>query len=139
MSIMFVDGGINVKGNSINVSNIGILLKKGYGIIENNTIDAVGCGNSTCCKCKNSIVDTNVIISGKDYAISVAGTNTSITDNYIISKDYYGNGVLLQKNNDTLIENNTPAGASIDADISASIIKMLQSKLMFYHLMLMVM
>ncbi len=25
-----------------------------------------------------------------------AGTNTSITDNYIISKDYYGNGAILK-------------------------------------------
>ena len=118
------DGGIVVKGNSINASNIGILLKKGYAIIENNTINADSYGiQFTSADSKNSIVDNNVIISGKDYAISVAGTNTSITDNYIISKDYYGNGAVTSKNNDTLIENNTPAGASIDADISASINK----------------
>ena len=118
------DGGIVVKGNSINASNIGILLKKGYAIIENNTINADSYGiQFTSADSKNSIVDNNVIISGKDYAISVAGTNTSITDNYIISKDYYGNGAVTSKNNDTLIENNTPAGASIDADISAIINK----------------
>ena len=118
------DGGIVVKGNSINASNIGILLKKGYAIIENNTINADSYGiQFTSADSKNSIVDNNVIISGKDYAISVAGTNTSITDNYIISKDYYGNGAVTSKSNDTLIENNTPAGASIDADISASINK----------------
>jgi predicted outer membrane repeat protein len=118
------DGGIVVKGNSINASNIGILLKKGYAIIENNTINADSYGiQFTSADSKNSIVDNNVIISGKDYAISVAGTNTSITDNYIISKDYYGNGAVTSKNNDTLIENNTPVGASIDADISAIINK----------------
>ena len=118
------DGGIVVKGNSINASNIGILLKKGYAIIENNTINADSYGiQFTSADSKNSIVDNNVIISGKDYAISVAGTNTSITDNYIISKDYYGNGAVTSKSNDTIIENNTPAGASIDADISASINK----------------
>ena len=118
------DGGIVVKGNSINASNIGILLKKGYAIIENNTINADSYGiQFTSADSKNSIVDNNVIISGKDYAISVAGTNTSITNNYIISKDYYGNGAVTSKNNDTLIENNTPAGASIDADISAIINK----------------
>ncbi len=44
VSTNVVGGGIVVKGNSINVSNIGISLKKGYGIIENNTIDAVGDG-----------------------------------------------------------------------------------------------
>ena len=67
-----------------------------------------------------------MIISGKNYAVSVAGTtgtNTSITNNYIISKDYYGNGAVTSKSNDTIIENNTPAGASINADISASINK----------------
>ena len=118
------DGGIVVKGNSINASNIGILLKKGYAIIENNTINADSYGiQFTSADSKNSIVDNNVIISGKDYAISVAGTNTSITNNYIISKDYYGNGAVTSKNNDTLIENNTPAGASIDADIFAIINK----------------
>ena len=118
------DGGIVVKGNSINASNIGILLKKGYAIIENNTINADSYGiQFTSADSKNSIVDNNVIISGKDYAISVAGTNTSITDNYIISKDYYGNGALTSKSNDTIIENNTPAGASINTDISASINK----------------
>ena len=118
------DGCIVVKGNSINASNIGILLKKGYAIIENNTINADSYGiQFTSADSKNSIVDNNVIISGKDYAISVAGTNTSITNNYIISKDYYGNGAVTSKNNDTLIENNTPAGASIDADISAIINK----------------
>ena len=118
------DGGIVVKGNSINASNIGILLKKGYAIIENNTINADSYGiQFTSADSKNSIVDNNVIISGKDYAISVAGTNTSITNNYIISKDYYGNGAVTSKNNDTLIENNTPVGASIDADISAIINK----------------
>ena len=118
------DGGIVVKGNSINASNIGILLKKGYAIIENNTINADSYGiQFTSVDSKNSIVDNNVIISGKDYAISVAGTNTSITDNYIISKDYYGNGAVTSKSNDTIIENNTPAGASIDADISAIINK----------------
>ena len=118
------DGGIVVKGNSINASNIGILLKKGYAIIENNTINADSYGiQFTSADSKNSIVDNNVIISGKDYAISVAGTNTSITDNYIISKDYYGNGAVTSKNNDTLIEDNTPAGASIDADIFAIINK----------------
>ena len=118
------DGGIVVKGNSINASNIGILLKKGYAIIENNTINADSYGiQFTSADSKNSIVDNNVIISGKDYAISVAGTNTSITDNYIISKDYYGNGAVTSKSNDTIIENNTPAGASINADISASINK----------------
>ena len=117
------DGGIVVKGNSINASNIGILLKKGYAIIENNTINADSYGiQFTSADSKNSIVDNNVIISGKDYAISVAGTNTSITDNYIISKDYYGNGAVTSKSNDTIIENNTPAGASINTDISASII-----------------
>ena len=118
------DGGIVVKGNSINASNIGILLKKGYAIIENNTINADSYGiQFTSADSKNSIVDNNVIISGKDYAISVAGTNTSITNNYIISKDYYGNGAVTSKSNDTIIENNTPAGASINADISASINK----------------
>ena len=118
------DGGIVVKGNSINASNIGILLKKGYAIIENNTINADSYGiQFTSADSKNSIVDNNVIISGKDYAISVAGTNTSITDNYIISKDYYGNGAVTSKSNDTIIENNTPAGASINTDISASINK----------------
>ena len=118
------DGGIVVKGNSINASNIGISLKKGYAIIENNTINADSYGiQFTSADSKNSIVDNNVIISGKDYAISVAGTNTSITDNYIISKDYYGNGAVTSKSNDTIIENNTPAGASINADISASINK----------------
>ena len=121
------DGGIVVKGNSINASNIGILLKKGYAIIENNTINADSYGiQFTSADSKNSIVDNNVIISGKDYAVSVAGTtgtNTSITNNYIISKDYYGNGAVTSKNNDTLIENNTPAGASIDADIFAIINK----------------
>ena len=118
------DGGIVVKGNSINASNIGILLKKGYAIIENNTINADSYGiQFTSADSKNSIVDNNVIISGKDYAISVAGTNTSITDNYIISKDYYGNGAVTSKSNDTIIENNTPAGASIDADIFAIINK----------------
>ena len=118
------DGGIVVKGNSINASNIGILLKKGYAIIENNTINADSYGiQFTSADSKNSIVDNNVIISGKDYAISVAGTNTSITDNYIISKDYYGNGAVTSKSNDTIIENNTPAGASINIDISASINK----------------
>ena len=118
------DGGIVVKGNSINASNIGILLKKGYAIIENNTINADSYGiQFTSADSKNSIVDNNVIISGKDYAISVAGTNTSITDNYIISKDYYGNGAVTSKSNDTIIENNTPAGASINTDISARIIK----------------
>ena len=118
------DGGIVVKGNSINASNIGILLKKGYAIIENNTINADSYGiQFTSSDSKNSIVDNNVIISGKDYAISVAGTNTSITDNYIISKDYYGNGAVTSKSNDTIIENNTPAGASINTDISASINK----------------
>ena len=118
------DGGIVVKGNSIKASNIGILLKKGYAIIENNTINADSYGiQFTSADSKNSIVDNNVIISGKDYAISVAGTNTSITNNYIISKDYYGNGAVTSKNNDTLIENNTPVGASIDADISAIINK----------------
>ena len=116
------DGGIVVKGNSINASNIGISLKKGYAIIENNTINADSYGiQFTSADSKNSIVDNNVIISGKDYAISVAGTNTSITDNYIISKDYYGNGAVTSKSNDTIIENNTPAGASINTDISASI------------------
>ena len=118
------DGGIVVKVNSINASNIGILLKKGYAIIENNTINADSYGiQFTSADSKNSIVDNNVIISGKDYAISVAGTNTSITDNYIISKDYYGNGAVTSKSNDTIIENNTPAGASINTDISASINK----------------
>ena len=118
------DGGIVVKSNSINASNIGILLKKGYAIIENNTINADSYGiQFTSADSKNSIVDNNVIISGKDYAISVAGTNTSITDNYIISKDYYGNGAVTSKSNDTIIENNTPAGASINTDISASINK----------------
>ena len=118
------DGGIVVKGNSINASNIGILLKKGYAIIENNTINADSYGiQFTSADSKNSIVDNNVIISGKDYAISIAGTNTSITDNYIISKDYYGNGAVTSKSNDTIIENNTPAGASINTDISASINK----------------
>ena len=118
------DGGIVVKGNSINASNIGISLKKGYAIIENNTINADSYGiQFTSADSKNSIVDNNVIISGKDYAISVAGTNTSITDNYIISKDYYGNGAVTSKSNDTIIENNTPAGASINTDISASINK----------------
>ena len=118
------DGGIVVKGNSINASNIGILLKKGYAIIENNTINADSYGiQFTSADSKNSIVDNNVIISGKDYAISVAGTNTSITDNYIISKDYYGNGAVTSKSNDTIIENNTPAGASINTDIFASINK----------------
>ena len=118
------DGGIVVKGNSINASNIGILLKKGYAIIENNTINADSYGiQFTSADSKNSIVDNNVIISGKDYAISVAGTNTSITDNYIISKDYYGNGAVTSKSNDTIIENNTPAGASINTDISVSINK----------------
>ena len=118
------DGGIVVKGNSINASNIGILLKKGYAIIENNTINADSYGiQFTSADSKNSIVDNNVIISGKDYAISVEGTNTSITDNYIISKDYYGNGAVTSKSNDTIIENNTPAGASINTDISASINK----------------
>ena len=118
------DGGIVVKGNSINASNIGILLKKGYAIIENNTINADSYGiQFTSADSKNSIVDNNVIISGKDYAISVAGTNTSITDNYIISKDYYGNSAVTSKSNDTIIENNTPAGASINTDISASINK----------------
>ena len=112
------------KGNSINASNIGISLKKGYAIIENNTINADSYGiQFTSADSKNSIVDNNVIISGKDYAISVAGTNTSITDNYIISKDYYGNGAVTSKSNDTIIENNTPAGASIDADIFAIINK----------------
>ena len=118
------DGGIVVKGNSINASNIGISLKKGYAIIENNTINADSYGiQFTSADSKNSIVDNNVIISGKDYAISVAGTNTSITDNYIIFKDYYGNGAVTSKSNDTIIENNTPAGASINTDISASINK----------------
>ena len=118
------DEGIVVKGNSINASNIGISLKKGYAIIENNTINADSYGiQFTSADSKNSIVDNNVIISGKDYAISVAGTNTSITDNYIISKDYYGNGAVTSKSNDTIIENNTPAGASINTDISASINK----------------
>ena len=118
------DGSIVVKGNSINASNIGISLKKGYAIIENNTINADSYGiQFTSADSKNSIVDNNVIISGKDYAISVAGTNTSITDNYIISKDYYGNGAVTSKSNDTIIENNTPAGASINTDISASINK----------------
>ena len=118
------DGGIVVKGNSINASNIGISLKKGYAIIENNTINADSYGiQFTSADSKNSIVDNNVIISGKDYAISVAGTNTSITDNYIISKDYYGNGAVTSKSNDTIIENNTPAGALINTDISASINK----------------
>ena len=118
------DGGIVVKGNSINAYNIGISLKKGYAIIENNTINADSYGiQFTSADSKNSIVDNNVIISGKDYAISVAGTNTSITDNYIISKDYYGNGAVTSKSNDTIIENNTPAGASINTDISASINK----------------
>ena len=118
------DGGIVVKGNSINASNIGISLKKGYAIIENNTINADSYGiQFTSADSKNSIVDNNVIISGKDYAISVAGTNTSITNNYIISKDYYGNGAVTSKSNDTIIENNTPAGASINTDISASINK----------------
>ena len=118
------DGGIVVKGNYINASNIGISLKKGYAIIENNTINADSYGiQFTSADSKNSIVDNNVIISGKDYAISVAGTNTSITDNYIISKDYYGNGAVTSKSNDTIIENNTPAGASINTDISASINK----------------
>ena len=118
------DGGIVVKGNSINASNIGISLKKGYAIIENNTINADSYGiQFISADSKNSIVDNNVIISGKDYAISVAGTNTSITDNYIISKDYYGNGAVTSKSNDTIIENNTPAGASINTDISASINK----------------
>ena len=125
VSTNVVGGGIVVKGNSINVSNIGISLKKGYGIIENNTIDAVGDGIQLAANAKNITVDNNVIISGKNYAVSVAGTtgtNTSITNNYIISKDYYGNGAVTS-NNDTLIENNTPAGASIDADISAIINK----------------
>ena len=118
------DGGIVVKGNSINASNIGILLKKGYAIIENNTINADSYGiQFTSADSKNITVDNNVIISGKNYAISVAGTNTSITDNYIISKDYYGNGAVTSKSNDTIIENNTPAGASINTDISASINK----------------
>ena len=118
------DGVLLLKGNSINASNIGILLKKGYAIIENNTINADSYGiQFTSADSKNSIVDNNVIISGKDYAISVAGTNTSITDNYIISKDYYGNGAVTSKSNDTIIENNTPAGASINTDISASINK----------------
>ena len=126
VSTNVVGGGIVVKGNSINVYNIGISLKKGYGIIENNTIDAVGDGIQLAANAKNITVDNNVIISGKNYAVSVAGTtgtNTSITNNYIISKDYYGNGAVTSKNNDTLIENNTPAGASIDADISAIINK----------------
>ena len=126
VSTNVVGGGIVVKGNSINVSNIGISLKKGYAIIENNTIDAVGDGIQLAANAKNITVDNNVIISGKNYAVSVAGTtgtNTSITNNYIISKDYYGNGAVTSKNNDTLIENNTPAGASIDADISAIINK----------------
>ncbi len=121
------DGGIVVKGNSINASNIGILLKKGYAIIENNTINADSYGiQFTSADSKNITVDNNVIISGKNYAVSVAGTtgtNTSITNNYIISKDYYGNGAVTSKSNDTIIENNTPAGASINADISASINK----------------
>lgn len=126
VSTNVVGGGIVVKGNSINVSNIGISLKKGYGIIENNTIDAVGDGIQLAANAKNITVDNNVIISGKNYAVSVAGTtgtNTSITNNYIISKDYYGNGAVTSKSNDTIIENNTPAGASINADISASINK----------------
>ena len=92
------DGGIVVKGNSINASNIGISLKKGYAIIENNTINADSYGiQFTSADSKNSIVDNNVIISGKDYAISVAGTNTSITDNYIISKTIMEMVQLLQK------------------------------------------
>ena len=126
VSTNVVGGGIVVKGNSINVSNIGISLKKGYGIIENNTIDAVGDGIQLAANAKNITVDNNVIISGKNYAVSVAGTtgtNTSITNNYIISKDYYGNGAVTSKSNDTIIENNTPAGASINADISAIINK----------------
>ena len=126
VSTNVVGGGIVVKGNSINVSNIGISLKKGYGIIENNTIDAVGDGIQLAANAKNITVDNNVIISGKNYAVSVAGTtgtNTSITNNYIISKDYYGNGAVTSKSNDTIIENNTPVGASINADISASINK----------------
>ena len=126
VSTNVVGGGIVVKGNSINVSNIGISLKKGYAIIENNTIDAVGDGIQLAANAKNITVDNNVIISGKNYAVSVAGTtgtNTSITNNYIISKDYYGNGAVTSKNNDTLIENNTPAGASIDVDIFAIINK----------------
>ena len=126
VSTNVVGGGIVVKGNSINVSNIGISLKKRYGIIENNTIDAVGDGIQLAANAKNITVDNNVIISGKNYAVSVAGTtgtNTSITNNYIISKDYYGNGAVTSKSNDTIIENNTPAGASINADISAIINK----------------
>ena len=126
VSTNVVGGGIVVKGNSINVSNIGISHKKGYGIIENNTIDAVGDGIQLAANAKNITVDNNVIISGKNYAVSVAGTtgtNTSITNNYIISKDYYGNGAVTSKSNDTIIENNTPAGASINADISAIINK----------------
>ena len=126
VSTNVVGGGIVVKDNSINVSNIGISLKKGYAIIENNTIDAVGDGIQLAANAKNITVDNNVIISGKNYAVSVAGTtgtNTSITNNYIISKDYYGNGAVTSKSNDTIIENNTPAGASINADISASINK----------------
>lgn len=52
------DGGIVVKGNSINASNIGISLKKGYAIIENNTINADSYGiQFTSADSKNSIVD----------------------------------------------------------------------------------
>ena len=117
-----VNGGIVVKGNSINASNVGILLKKGHAIIENNTINADSYGiQFTSVNSKNIIVDNNVIISGKDYAVSVAGTNTSITNNYIISKDYYGNNAVTTKINDTIIENNTPTGASIDVDVIANI------------------
>ena len=117
-----IGGGIVVRSNSINATTTGVLFRKGYAIIENNTINAGGYGIQITQSANNVTVDDNMIISGKDYAISVAGAaNVSVTNNYIISKDYCGNNAVTTTNNNTIINNNSPDGASIDVDIVANI------------------
>ena len=110
-----------IEGNTINSDYIGILLGKETAVIEKNMINATGYGiqiNGA----NNATVFDNLVISDKDYGIYVsAGTNNSITNNYIISKTYYGNNAVTTKINDTIIENNTPTGASIDVDVIANI------------------
>ena len=112
-----------IEGNTINSDYIGILLGKETAVIEKNMINATGYGiqiNGA----NNATVFDNLVISDKDYGIYVsAGTNNSITNNYIISKTYYGNNAVTTKINDTIIENNTPTGASIDVDVIANINK----------------
>lgn len=128
-----------IEGNTINSDYIGILLGKETAVIEKNMINATGYGiqiNGA----NNATVFDNLVISDKDYGIYVsAGTNNSITNNYIISKTYYGNNAVTTKINDTIIENNTPTGASIDVDVIANINENATIKINVLPLMLMVM